>query len=60
MNIILEVDDEKVVMNKFVREMLSAVISCAVSNLQVEKADPEKKKKIGEDWEKVNLEITKD
>lgn len=60
MEIKLEVDGEELVMNEFVRDILTAVITCAVSNLQAEKVDPEEKKKVGEDWDKVNIEITKD
>lgn len=60
MGITLKVDDNDLVMNEFVREILTAMITCAVSNLQAEKADPEEKEKIGENWEKINIQITKD
>lgn len=56
----MKVDGEELLLNKFVREMLTAVITCAVSNLQAEKTDPEEKKKIGEEWQEVNIRITKD
>ncbi|KXB08727.1 hypothetical protein AKJ56_00500 [candidate division MSBL1 archaeon SCGC-AAA382N08] len=59
LNINLEVDEEELVMNEFVRDILSSLITCAVSNLQAKKADPEEKEKIGEEWEKINIEITK-
>ena len=60
MTIELEVDDESVVMNEFVREILTSMITCAVSNLQKEKEKPSKKNKIGDDWERIDIEITKD
>ncbi|KXA90665.1 hypothetical protein AKJ36_00245 [candidate division MSBL1 archaeon SCGC-AAA259I07] len=59
MDINLEVDDEKIVMNKFVRKILTSMISSAVSNLQSEKEDPEEYEEIGENWQKIKLEITK-
>ena len=59
MAIELEVDDERVVMNEFVREILTSMISCAVSNLQKEKERPGKKKKIGDDWERIDIEVTR-
>ena len=59
MTIDLEVDDERVVMNEFVREMLTSMITCAVSNLQKEKEKPREKTEIGDDWERIDIEITR-
>lgn len=59
MDIKLEVDNRKIVMNKFVREILTSVLTCAVSNLQEEKESTAEKEKIGENWKKINLEIKK-
>ncbi|KXB06702.1 hypothetical protein AKJ51_03105 [candidate division MSBL1 archaeon SCGC-AAA382A20] len=59
MNIKVEVDGKKLVINKFVRKVLTSVITSAVSTLQVKKEDPEKREEIGEDWQNILIEIKK-
>ena len=59
MDIKVYVDDKKIVMNKFVQDILSSTITSAVSSLQAEKEKAEKKRKIGEDWRKIRIEINR-
>ncbi len=59
MDILVYVDDKKIVMNEFVQNVLSSVITSAVSSLQVEKEKAEEKREIGEDWQKIRIEINK-
>jgi len=53
------VDDKKIVMNEFVQKILSSTITSAVSSLQAEKEKAEEKKEIGEDWQKIRIEINR-
>ncbi len=59
MDILVYVDDKKIVMNEFVQNVLGSVITSAVSSLQVEKEKAEEKREIGEDWQKIRIEINK-
>ena len=52
-------DDKKIVMNEFVQKILSSTITSAVSSLQAEKEKAEEKKEIGEDWQKIRIEINR-
>ena len=53
------VDDKKIMMNEFVQKILSSTITSAVSSLQAEKEKAEEKKEIGEDWQKIRIEINR-
>jgi len=53
------VDDKKIVTNEFVQKILSSTITSAVSSLQAEKEKAEEKKEIGEDWQKIRIEINR-
>lgn len=53
------VDDKKIVTNEFVQKILSSTITSAVSSLQAEKENAEEKKEIGEDWQKIRIEINR-
>lgn len=53
----LKVDERNLVMNQFVREMLTAIVTCAVSNLQVEKQSVGRTDKIGDNWKTIELRI---
>jgi len=53
------VDDKKIVTNEFVQKILSSTITSAVSSLQAEKGKAGEKKEIGEDWQKIRIEINR-
>lgn len=59
LDIEIEVDGKKIVTNKFVKKILTSMIASAVSNLQKEKADPDKKEEIGEDWKEISIAINR-
>lgn len=59
MEIKLEVDGRELVMNRFVREILTSMVTCAVFNLQRAKENAESKEMIGDNWMSIELEICK-
>ena len=54
----IKVDGETLILNKFAEKILSSTIAGAISPLQAEKGS-EKKEKIGENWQKIEIELNK-
>ena len=59
MDMSIYVDDKKIVMNEFVKNILTSTIISAVSSLQAEKEKAGEERKIGEDWQKIRIEINR-